>query len=88
MMMFTKLGRILAVLAILLGVLRITMAVMVLLSEDPARAASYLLGSKSTGQALDQGIYTIVFGVLVGVLTDISRSLISFREATLKDSAE
>lgn len=86
-MTFTKLGRILAVLAILFGILRITMAVSVLLSENPVGAASAFLG-KTTGQALDQGIYTIVFGILVGVLTDISRSLISFREADLQDDTK
>ncbi|MFT5616364.1 MAG: hypothetical protein ACI8Q6_003663 [Granulosicoccus sp.] len=87
-MMFTKLGRFLAVLVILFGVLRITMAVMVLQSEDPVGAASAFLGSNSTGQAIDRGIYTIVFGILVGVLTDISRSLISIREANLQDNTE
>jgi len=87
-MSFTKLGRALAVLAILFGVLRIAMAVMVLFSGDPVGAASAFLGSKSTGQAIDQGIYTIVFGILVGVLTDISRSLISLRDASLRSDTE
>lgn len=77
-MVFTKLGRILAVLAIAFGVLRIVMAIAVLSSEDPGSAARYL-GSKTTGQAIDQGIYTIVFGILVGVLTDISRSVARLR---------
>ena len=77
-MIFTKLGRILAVLAIAFGVLRIVMAITVLSSEDPGSAARYL-GSKTTGQAIDQGLYTIVFGILVGVMTDISRSVAKLR---------
>ena len=74
-MAFTKLGRILAILAIILGALRIATAVLVLASDDPVNAARAILGSKTTGQAIDQGLYTIVFGILVGVLTDISRSV-------------
>lgn len=87
-MVFTRLGRILAVLAILFGVLRITMALVALNSDNPAAVARYLLGSKSTGHYIDQGIYMIVFGILVGVLTDISRSLLSFREAKLQTDAD
>ncbi|MCF6234376.1 MAG: hypothetical protein L3J36_14930 [Rhodobacteraceae bacterium] len=87
-MTFTKLGRILAVTAIVLGVFRITMAVIAINSVDPVGAARAFLGSKSTGYYIDQGIYSVVFGIVVGVLTDISKSLISFREANLQDGSE
>ncbi len=74
-MFFTRAGRIVAWMAIILGGLRIATAILVLMTDDPSAAAPMLLGSKSTGQAIDQGIYAIIFGVVVGVLTDISRSV-------------
>ena len=74
-MFFTRAGRIVAWLAIILGGLRIATAILVLMTDDPSAAAPMLLGSKSTRQAIDQGLYAIVFGVVVGVLTDISRSV-------------
>lgn len=87
-MTFTKLGRIVAVLAVAFGVLRLAMAIMVLSSEDPASAAPAFLGTKTTGQALDRGIYTIVFGILVGVLTDISVSVANLRPKQAKKSED
>ncbi|WP_120635330.1 hypothetical protein [Ruegeria sp. EL01] len=86
-MIFTKLGRILAVLAIAFGVLRIVMAITVLFSEDPGSTARYL-GSKTTGQAIDQGLYTIVFGILVGVLTDVTTIDSSHRKAFFHTSSQ
>ncbi len=76
---FTKAGRVVAVLAIALGALRISMAVMVMYSDNPDAAAQALL-NRTTGAAIDQGIYTIIFGIVVGVLTDISRSVSRYRE--------
>ncbi len=87
-MTFTKFGRILAVLAIILGALRIATAVLVLASDDPTSAAGAILGSKTTGQAIDQGIYTIVFGILVGVLTDISKSVAKLRPSSSENATE
>ena len=73
-MFFTRAGRIVAWLAIIFGGMRIATALSVLQSGDPNLAPT-LLGSKTTGQAIDQGIYTVIFGIVVGVLTDISRSV-------------
>lgn len=76
-MLFTKAGRVIAWLAISLGGLRVVTGLLVALSDDPASAARSLLGSKSSGEAIDQGIYAIVFGIGFGILTEISRSLAS-----------
>jgi len=35
----------------------------------------HYLGSKSSGQVSDAGIYTMVFAIILGVITDISRTL-------------
>lgn len=73
-MFFSAVGRVVAWGAILFGVLRITMAIMVLNSENTTEAASrYLAGT--TGETIDKGIYAILFGIIVGVLTDISYNL-------------
>ena len=74
-MTFTSWGRLVAILAVLLGLLRIGTAVVVLMSDDPQTAARSLLGSSTTGAAIDQALYVIIFGICLGVLTDISRAL-------------
>jgi hypothetical protein len=73
-MFFTRAGRVVAWLAIIFGVLRIALALFVVQSGDPSLVPRYL-GSGTTGQAIDQGLYVLIFGIVVGVLTDISRSV-------------
>lgn len=73
-MFFTLAGRVVAWLAITFGLLRITLALFVIQSGDPSLVPRYL-GSGATGQAIDQGLYVLIFGIVVGVLTDISRSV-------------
>lgn len=86
-MTFTKAARILAVLAVVWGILRLSLAILVIMSDDPTLAGRYL-GSKTTGQVIDQALYTIVFGILVGVATDISRSLATVRGTKLSPATE
>ncbi len=76
-MSFTRMGRIVAFGAIALGLLRIVTTFYVLQFDDPAAAARDYLGSHKTGYYMDQGIYSVLFGIVVGILTDISRSLSS-----------
>ena len=73
-MFFTKAGRVVAWLALIFGGARIAIALIVVQSGDPSLAPRYL-GSGTTGQAIDQGLYVLIFGIVIGVLTDISRSL-------------
>ena len=73
-MFFTKAGRVIAWLALIFGVARIALGLVVAQSGDPSLASRYL-GSGTSGQAIDQGLYVLIFGIIVGVLTDISRSL-------------
>jgi len=73
-MFFTKAGRVVAWLTIILGGMRIALALLVLQTGDPSLVPRYL-GSGTTGQAIDQGLYVLIFGIVVGVLTDISRSV-------------
>jgi hypothetical protein len=41
----------------------------------PEPTPGYYLGSKTSGQAIDRGIYYILFAIAVGVLSEISQSL-------------
>jgi len=72
------LGSIVAWLAIVLGVLRTAMGFIVATIDDPtsrAAAASHYLGSVTSGEAIDQGIKVFLFGLVLGILVKIGRSL-------------
>lgn len=73
-MFFTRLGGIVAWLAFLLGALRIAMGLAVALSENRGELGPYLLGSKTSGQAIDGGMMMLVFGIGLGILVEISRA--------------
>ncbi|MCA8881027.1 MAG: hypothetical protein KDA73_13965 [Rhodobacteraceae bacterium] len=75
-MFFTRVGRIVAWLAVIHGAFSVALALFVIWSGDPNLAHRYL-GSGTTGQAINQGTLVLIFGVVVGVLTDISRSVAS-----------
>ena len=68
-------GPILAIAAIVFGLLRIVMGFSIATIEpaDVKEAArARYLGSSTTGQAIDRGIYTILFAVALGTLAEIS----------------
>ena len=73
-MFFTRAARVLAWLAIIYAVVRIALAVFVIQSGDPSLVHRYI-GSGTTGQAIDRALYVLVFGIALGVLADISRSV-------------
>lgn len=74
-MFYTKLGRIVAGLAFGLGLLGIFVG----FSLAAETSEVTYLGTKTSGQWIDRGIYMTVFGVIVGVLTDISDSVSELR---------
>lgn len=75
-MFFAKLARIVAALALGFGLLRALIGFYVA-SIEPKEAREYAraryIGSQSAGQAIDQGIYTIIFAVTLGTLAGIAR---------------
>lgn len=73
-MFFTRAGRVIAWLAVIMGGTRIAMALFVAQSGDPSLIPRYL-GGGTTGDSINLGIYELTFGIVVGVLTDISRSV-------------
>lgn len=76
-MLFTRLGQVLAIVSILLGMALITMGVSLIGNPD----AALYLGSDTTGDKIDKGTILIVFGIIIGVLTDISRSAAANRSS-------
>jgi hypothetical protein len=74
-MFFTKLGRVLAWLAFVGGAVRLAMGFLVASSGNHAALAPRYLGSSTSGEAIDQGIMVLVFGVALGILVEISRTL-------------
>jgi hypothetical protein len=72
------LGRSVAWLALIFGALRVGVGLFVASMDDPtsrAAAASRYLGSSTSGEAIDQGIKVFLFGVVLGILVKIGRSL-------------
>lgn len=76
-MFFTNAGRIVAWLSVALGAVQIGLGLLVASSPDPTAAARRYLGSEYSGVAIDEGLLAIVFGIGLGILTEISRSLAS-----------
>lgn len=75
-MIFTRVGVVIAWLALVLGVSRFAMATLVAFKLYPAGfEASRYLGSATPGEATNQGIIVILVAVALGILTEISRSV-------------
>lgn len=73
-MFFTKAGVVIAWLACIGGGLRAVMGFAVAFWGNDAMAVEFF-GSRTTGQVIDRGLYTMVFGICLGILTEISRSV-------------
>lgn len=74
--MFAKLAHAIAVLALVFGLFRLGIGVFVVSIEpQEAREAARIayIGRKTTGQAIDQGLYTVLFAVVLGTLASIAR---------------
>lgn len=74
--MFVKLAHATAILALILGLSRLGIGIYVASIEPPeAREAARMayIGRKTTGEAIDQGLYTFLFAVTLGTLAAIAR---------------
>lgn len=74
-MFFTRFGLAWAWAALVLGVSRIGMGLLMATSPDRKEAIAMYLGNATIGDAINQGTMVLVFGVVLGVLTEISSSL-------------
>jgi hypothetical protein len=76
-MFFTHLGRVIAILVLVLGVMRIILGVLIaneFIGPYEAALARYTRAS-SSGEVIDTGIYAVLFGVAFGILTEIRYAL-------------
>ena len=78
-MFFTRVGMALAWLAFVFGSLRLAIAVSITWRSDGAEAAAFYsnryLGTVETGDAINQATLVVGFSIVLGVLTEISRSV-------------
>lgn len=72
---YIKAGRVIAGIALVLGILRVLLGFAVATGVVVEPVPGYYLGTKTSGKAIDQGIYMILFGVVLGVLSEIGKSL-------------
>lgn len=80
-MVFIRLGGLIAWLALIFGVLRAGTGLYVAFTADTPAALAAMsaryLGSATSGEAIDQGISTLVFGVALGILAQIGKALVA-----------
>jgi len=77
-MFFTRLGRIVAVVALALGVLKVVGGVamgMGLIGRSKGAVLKYYGKSVSSAEIIDTGIYIILFAIALGILTEIRTAL-------------
>jgi hypothetical protein len=79
-MLYTTLGRIVVVLALIFGIFEIvTWAGFVFGGNTPEQLAAalkrYFPSRQSWGEVVDSGIYTVLFAIALGILTEISRNV-------------
>ena len=76
-MFFTRIGRGLAVLAMIFGILKVVMGFAIAsgaisLASGKSALSRYFPGYSSTGELIDAGLYMVIFSFALGILTEIS----------------
>ncbi|WP_299816997.1 hypothetical protein [uncultured Roseibium sp.] len=74
-MLFTRLGKIAAYLALLVGGMEFLVGLGVAFEFIVEPTPGRYLGSRTPGQAIDRGTLIILFAIVLGIVTEISRSL-------------
>ena len=74
-MFYTKIARIVAALAFVGGLLRIALGIAVATGTIVEPEPGMYLGAVTAVEAIDQGIHYALFAIVLGVITDISRSV-------------
>lgn len=77
--MYTKLGRIAAAIIFIFGVLSLLMGLGVATGTIVEPELGLYLGNRTSGEAIDTGIYRIISAIALGVLTEISQSIVRQR---------
>ncbi|MBB2674530.1 UNVERIFIED_ORG: diacylglycerol kinase family enzyme [Rhizobium esperanzae] len=77
-MIFTKLARIVAWLALIAGAGQLAIGVGIaseFLGPYDAALARYAPGAANSGDVIDRGLYVLIFAISLGALAEISRSV-------------
>lgn len=74
-MLFTRLGAVVAWLALSLAAFRSGLAIYGIQSAEAALLASRYLGTQQFGSVLDQAAVVAAFAIALGILAEISRAL-------------
>jgi len=83
-MFFTRLGTIAAFLVLVFGCLQLAMGIGIATEFIVEPTPGRYLGSHTSGQTIDRGVYAILFAIILGILTEISRSMRASAEARQK----
>ncbi|MBX5132541.1 hypothetical protein HJB80_07675 [Rhizobium lentis] len=82
-MIFTKLARIVAWLALILGASQMLIGFAIAaeaLGPYEQALARYAPGAANSGAVIDRGLYVLIFAIALGALAEISRSVRGSRE--------
>ncbi|MDP3196133.1 hypothetical protein [Tabrizicola sp.] len=74
-MSFTRIGEIVARLAFGLGILTVIMGLLLRTDPDPEAARQVYLRGMPIGRFIDTGVYSILVGIVLGILCEISRAV-------------
>ena len=82
---YTNIARVIAGLAIIMGLSSIAKGLSIATGFVIEPEVGYYIGNHTTGEVIDKGTYQFIFGVTLGVLTEISRSLFKKESKNAKD---
>jgi hypothetical protein len=77
-MIFTHLGRIVALIALVGGILHVVIGVFIateILEPYQAVLGQYYPPARSSSVIIDRGLYVVLFSIALGVMTEISYAL-------------
>ena len=83
---YTNIARVIAGIVIVMGISGIAMGLSIatgfFVEPEPGR----YIGTHTTGEVIDKGTYYIIFGVTLGMFTEVSRSLFNKDNGKAKDT--
>lgn len=73
-MFFTTAGRVIAWFLVVTGALRVAMGLSIAFIESQSMSPRYF-GTRSTGEAIEGGLFWLMIGVALGIASEISRAV-------------
>lgn len=79
-MIFCKTARILGFLGVLFGAVRVAVGFLSAQTDQPIEFARMYLGTLTTGEAIDEGLYVILVSIVIGAIGEIGLLLVKARQ--------